>query len=648
MAGRGTNLAALIALVLLTAVWTWWACKEGAYFGAVAYPGIALLCAGLMLIGSRAAWGTRLALSRPAKAALGGMLGLAAWSALSAFWSPTPDIAVADAQRIFGYAVAFGVGLWLCILLGKRIHLAMAPLALAGLLAGIFTVATLLTGDDFVRYVDRGTLQFPIGYRNANAAFFLIALWPAATLAASRELDWRLRALALGAATLCLELAMLSQSRGSLIGAAAAIVVFLVASRDRARGVLWLVLAVIPALVVIPALSDLYQTAGTVGYEGTAEIRDAGRAALGGMLVAAVVGALVALLERRRPASDATLARANRVVAVGAAVLAVAGLLSFTIATGDPVGWVGDRVDEFLTQGSPQTDGSATRFGVNAGSERDDLWRVAVDDARDDPLLGLGGGGFQYSYLLGRSREGIQSARDAHSVELEIASELGFTGLALFGLAIIGAAAGAWRARGLGQPAAALSACALTVAAYWLAHSSLDWFWTYTGVTAPVFALLGSACAPASVAVDEAGPTRWRPLVAVGAAVLAVSVVPPYLSERYVSAAYDGWRTDPERAEADLDRARSLNPLSIDPLLAEGGIARAAGDPDRAVAAFEEAEEKRPEEWATHYFLSALHRRTDPARARAELDLALALNPLSTDLEALEERLTKDPRAPGP
>ena len=90
----------------------------------------------------------------------------------------------------------------------------------AGLFAGGVALVALLSGDDFRPYLDAGTLQYPIGYRNANAAFFLIAMWPAVALAANRELDWRLRAIALGTATLCLELGALSQSRGSMIGMA--------------------------------------------------------------------------------------------------------------------------------------------------------------------------------------------------------------------------------------------------------------------------------------------------------------------------------------------------------------------------------------------------------------------------------------------
>ncbi|MDQ3728137.1 MAG: hypothetical protein M3355_00960, partial [Actinomycetota bacterium] len=376
---RATTLAAATALSLLSAVWIWWACKEGAYFGAVMYPGLVVLCAGLILVGSRAAWGGALTLSTPTKFALGGLLGLGTWSALSALWSPAPDVAIADAQRILGYALAFGLGIWLRVLLRERSELAMAPLALAGLGAGGYTVALLLTGDDFGRYVDRGTLQLPIGYRNANAAFFLIAMLPAVSLAASRALDWRVRGVALASATLCLELAMLSQSRGSVVAAGVGLVVLLIASRERARTVGWLLLAVLPAIVVIPAVTDLFATGDVESYSGTVELRTAGRAALSGSLIALVVGAMGALAGRRVAQSERREARANRVAGLGAIALAVAAAVAFVVATGDPARWVEDRVDEFLTQGTPGVGQAQSRFEVNAGTERDDFWRVALE-----------------------------------------------------------------------------------------------------------------------------------------------------------------------------------------------------------------------------------------------------------------------------
>jgi tetratricopeptide (TPR) repeat protein len=209
----------------------------------------------------------------------------------------------------------------------------------------------------------------------------------------------------------------------------------------------------------------------------------------------------------------------------------------------------------------------------------------------------------------------------------------------LFAAAITAAAVGAMRARRLGPEPAWLSIIALTAAAYWLVHSSVDWFWPYPAITAPVLALLGSACAPALRIAGDVPRGRGRLVLTAGAAVLAISAVPPYLSERYVNSAYDEWRSDPSRAYDDLDRAHALNPLSADPLLAEGAIARANGDRGRAIDAFREAIDIRPEEWASYYNLASLYARRSPRLAREQLALAKQQNPLAPQIPALRERL---------
>ena len=620
----------------LLAVWAW---QYGGWFGSALYPGTVVLAAGLILLALFAPGRPRLA-GWPAMT-LAALIGLGAWSGISALWSPSPDIAIEDAQRILTYAMAFGLGLWACDLLGPRVELAMAPLAFAGLFAGALAVGTMLTTEDVRIVLDEGTLQHPIGYRNANAAFFLIAAWPAVGLAASPRLAWWLRGLALGTAALCFQLGALGQSRASIIAVAAALAVYLVVSRERARTMLWLALAVGPALLVIPALTDLYDAAQELGRAAIlAELDDTARAVATGTLVAAALGAMVALGGRMMTPSETAWRYANRAIVAGAVAVVIAGAVVFVAATGDPIGWIEDRAEEFQTQSSPGA-GDGTRFGFNAGTERDDLWRVALDDFDEDPLRGSGGGAYYYSYLKGRSEEGVTSAHDAHSVELEFLGELGLPGLLLVGVALVGAAGGALSARSVSGVAALLVASAMAAAAYWLAHASIDWFWTFPALTAGVLSLLGAAAAPAARQPLSGARGRGRLLIVAGAVLLALSVVPPYLSTRYVEQAYDEWRTDIDRAYDDLGRAADWNPLDEDPLLAEGGIAREAGDEARAIDAFEQAAEKRPEEWAAHYFLATLYLKSDPARARREAAIAASQNPLSERVEALRTRLER-------
>jgi tetratricopeptide (TPR) repeat protein len=309
---------------------------------------------------------------------------------------------------------------------------------------------------------------------------------------------------------------------------------------------------------------------------------------------------------------------------------------------GNPVSYAGDRVSEFLA-GEPDLTEESNRFTFNAGSNRSEVWRVAIDAARDDPIFGEGGGGFQFRY--NREREDpAQLAKDAHSVELEMLSELGIVGLALFAMAICGGFAGAIRARRLGPAAAHLSCGALAAAAYWLTHASIDWFWPYPAVTAPVFALLGAAAAPALIMPERmsASPLR-RPMIAV-IAVFVVTLIPPFLSESLVQRAFDTFRSDTEQAYADLDAAKKFNPLSDMPALTEGSVALALEDRERAIEAFREAIRKRPEEYVGHFFLALVYADSDPAQARSELAVVAELNPLETRIRSIQKKIERTER----
>ncbi len=528
--------AAILALGLLGATFTWWALVDGAYFATVMYPGVALLCIGLIILVTTAPWRASLAMSGPARLALLSLLGLAFWSLLSAFWSPTPDIAVEDAQRIVGYALVFGLGIWGCTLLGRRMELAVLPVVGAAAIVALITLIQLATAGVPVPFLEEdGTLQHPLAYRNANAAFFLVALWPALALAGSPRVHGAVRVGSFVTATACIELAILSQSRGSIPALAVALVVYLATSKDRLNALMWFVLAVLPASFSVLDASAMFDAAkGAGGVEkAVGEMNAAGSSGLLRLAVAAVIGVAAMKLEPRVRVSPKT---AVLVLAAVAAVAAVA----VVVKVGNPVSWTADRAEEFCA-GEADLSDETNRLTFRTGSNRCAIWSVALDVATDDPVFGEGGGGFQFRY--NRDRDQVsQLARDAHSVELEMLSELGIVGLALFVAAVIGAYAGAVRARRLGPSSAQLSCGALAGATYWLVHASADWFWPYPAVTAPAFALLGAAVAPALLMPDRETSPRSRRLLIVGTAIVALSVVPPFLSDRLVERSLDTFR----------------------------------------------------------------------------------------------------------
>ena len=92
--------------------------------------------------------------------------------------------------------------------------------------------------------------------------------------------------------------------------------------------------------------------------------------------------------------------------------------------------------------GADRPEAGAARL-TSVKSNRYDYWRVALRSFADHPLLGEGSGSFRVIWL--RERPYREAVRDAHSLYVETAAELGLAGLACL-LALGGVAAGAARA----------------------------------------------------------------------------------------------------------------------------------------------------------------------------------------------------------
>jgi hypothetical protein len=500
-ADRRRAFVAVWLALLLAAAWGWWAAKSGAYFGRVFYPGTVALAA-LALVIFVAVPPLRLRPRREAAIALGFLVALAAWTLLSILWTPTPDTALDDSTQVFAYALAFALGLWLRRLSANPLT-GLLPVAVAGAIAGLVAVVALSAGHHLTAYLHPdASFRYPLGYRNANGAFFLIALWPALTLASSMSINRWLRAAMLGVSTLCIELAILSQSRGSTIAVAISALVVFALSPARLRLAAYLGLAALPVLATLPALLDVYQHGAIAG--ALPFLRDAAVAVAFSVIVAMAIGAVSTRVERGIGLSPEVARRAERRLAIAAAVLAVTGFGAFVAAKGGPVHFVDQRLHEFTRGGYPDLSGQGARFGANIGSNRNDFWRVALHEGARLPLLGGGAGSFQLDYL--RERRSHETPTDPHSVEMLMLTELGIPGLLLFAGFVVMAAAGVARSR---PQHPALAAAALAAGAYWLVHSSYDWFWNYPAMTAPAICLLGAACAPRPAGSD--GPEKKNP-----------------------------------------------------------------------------------------------------------------------------------------
>ena len=624
---------------IASAIFIWWAWKDGAYFGVVFFPGAIIFYAALILLAIGVP--LRIKLDGPARVALLAISALAVWTLLSILWTDSNNGVVQDGERALLYATVFALGLWACRL-GDRRHLtALAAVAACGGAIGIVIILTLAGGTNVSEYFQDATLRFPIGYRNAEAAFLLICLWPTLALAAEGELPWQLRALLVGSATMLLELVVLAQSRGSLPAAAIALAVFIVLSPHRLRAAVYLALAAVPILPVMPTLLDLFQHGQDPQLVPL--MRDAARAialsSLASIALAAVclrvVGPRLNLGERR----ERWIARVLAAVAITAVV---AGSTVFLAQRGGPIHFIDQRASEFGALGYPDLSKQGARFGTNVGSNRHDFWRVAWDEFGEKPIAGGGAGSWQFAYL--DERRSGESPKDPHSAEFLFLSELGIVGFALFAAFAVAATWAGLRTRSRGASEAMLATGALTSGAYLLVHASYDWFWHYPAVTAPVLFLLGAAAAP-GLPTGNWRIGGWQRGAVAGAVALALLLaVPLFLSQRYANRAYGEYPQDPAAALSDLDRAADLNPYDPQPLYAKGVIESRGGQSAAATVSFRDAIDRQPINYAGHYFLANELQRSDPAVARAEVSEAMRLNPFDLKSRALARHLGLKPK----
>jgi len=633
---------AAIPLAVFGGVLAWWGWKSGGYFEVTFLPGTMIL---LGLVAAFLLFAPVVgALRGAALVSLTALVALAAWTLISGLWSPVPAVAFSDSQRALGYAAAFVIGAWSCLLLGRRMLLSLGPLALGGAVVAVITLIALWVGSNSKDFFETdATLRYPIGYRNAEAAFFLMATLPAIVLCVSRELPWQVRGILLGSSTLMLELAILAESRASVFAALIAVAVLIAVHPDRLRVLGWLTLAAIPALIALPWLLDVFQLdAGNSAAEihplhracAAMAVTSALSVAVG--LVGARFGSRFALPDRARTGISRAL------LGIVVAVLLV-GLVALFRSDGGPGGFINRRVDQ-LTAGTPNLASQGTRFGLNVSSDRGEFWRVAIHDFDRNPFGGDGAGGFRASYLQ-HGKPGVQP-EDPHSIEMLMLSELGIPGALLMLTFIGGGVVAILRTRRLGPEEATLAAGVLAIGAYWLAHASVDWFWSYAAITLPVPFAIGAAAAPAlrREGASERTPVRTgrtpvRTGLAAVAVVLALTMLPFFFSERDTNHAIRTWPADLAGAYGDLDNAADLNPWSSRALEAKAGIAIANGDSQLALSATDEGIKRTPDDWLLYYLRAQAQGSADLAGARQSLARAKLLSPHDPEIDDLARKL---------
>ena len=526
------------------------------------------------------------------------------WSFASIAWAEVPSTAWDGANRALVYLlvyIVFSVVAWrpgsAAIILG------IYAIGLA--VVGAVVVIDAAGSSDAALSLIKGRFAEPTGYPNAVSALFIGGFWPAVHLASRREVPWCLRGVLLAAAGLFAQISLMPQSRASLLVVPLALVFYLLVTPNRIRASVFLAFALGATALAAPAILDVFDVASNDGDIGAA-FSSAADAMLAACAALFIVGTAAGLIDRRIEVGESTAAIAGRIGAVLSLVAVVTGLVVAIVALDDPVGWAGDRWQDFKGDYDKGGFGSS-RFSGDLGSGRYDFWQVALNDEfAAAPLIGEGADNFAVGYLEHRDTD--DEPLYPHSLPIRLLVGTGLVGTLLFAGFLVAAAVAAFRCRARAPDplARGVAAVALATAAYFFLHSSGDWLWTCAAITMPVMAWLGIAGGGLRHRTPTASPTSgFRRVTRIGlaaaGAVLAVAAVAslglPWISAQLTDSAADGWPADPEQAFSRLDTARELNPLSARPDLVAGTIAIRDDRPQQARAAFARASEREPTNW---------------------------------------------------
>ena len=426
--------------------------------------------------------------SWPGRMALAGLALMWAWTLVSISWAPLAEPAADSGERLLLYLGALTAAA--ALLSERRLARAVEPALAAGALVviGYGLSGRLLPG---VIHLDHsapagGRLEQPLTYWNAEGALAAMGLALCARLAGDPTRPAHMR-IAGGAAAAPLGMGVyLSYSRGAIAAGVLGLVVLLAAAptRSQLRGIG----VGLAGGLVAGAVSAAFP--GVASLEGGAAARELD----GGLMLAILAGLMAAAgfacARIARAETDGALdvrpfqARRLPAVAAGLVALTLAGLL---------IGGLQEKGGDTGRARNPD----AARL-TSLGSRRYDYWRIGREAFFDHPLKGVGAAGFRVLWLRQRPVEG--AALDVHSLELELATELGLVGLLPLGLLLVGV--GVAGARTLRRDPALLAG-GMAAAVVWVVHASFDWDWQMPAVSLPALVIAGALIAASESPADR-------------------------------------------------------------------------------------------------------------------------------------------------
>ena len=580
---------------------------------------VALLC--LIMLASH----PREGLSPPLLVVAGALALFAIWTLASGGWSDAPGRALIEFDRALVYVLAllvFG-------LLGadpKYLRWMVRGIGIAALTVCAISLTTRLLPDVWpITYQGLGVgLSYPVTYANTLGLLAAVGLIISFGLTASEHEPRSVRVVAAAAMPVFGSVLVLVLSRGAVACAALGLIVFAVVARP--RGLLPGIAAGAPATaiaVIVTYHADLLVSDNPV----SSAARDQGErvAIVVGLCVAgaALLRGLLLRIDDSLAGLRLDLPAQRRIHRAGLAALTVV-LIAAAVAVDLP-----RQYERLVDTGAPARtevgDDPRARLTDPRNNDRLTFWGVALDGFKEAPFRGHGARTFELSWQLERPTPVI--LKDAHSLYLEVMSELGLVGLVLLAAAILGILISLGRrSRG---PDRALYGTIFAAAIAWAVAAGIDWHWEMPVVTLWFFALGGAAIARVPTDPPRDPAPALLPRLAVAAACCALLLVPVRLAlsqdrlESGLSALQLG-RCD--RATKAAERSLDAIGGRPEPYEIEATCALIDRQPSSAMRLMSQALRRDPANWRLHYGLAVTQARAgrDPRRSA---NAALRLNP---------------------
>lgn len=597
------------------------------------------------------------------------LLALAVLTACSITWAANPSEAWLEANRTLAYSAVFAAAVALAHSVPGRWSALVGAITLSAVAISAYAVLTKIFPGALNPDEIYARLREPFGYWNSVGLAAALGVPGCLWLGTRRAGHQALNALAYPALGLLVLTMLLSFSRGAVLAAVLGSVFWLATVPRRLRAAALLIAGVGGGgLIAAWAFGQGALTDDRVPVE----LRNAVGLQLGLLVVVmlgllALVGLGIGFVRAQWAPSLLMRDRAGVALIAALALAGLGGVVAASLGDRGLTGSISGRWEQLTDPSAalPRNDNSRL---TSAGSVRARYWDEALRIFEDNPGVGVGAGG--YATVRKRYRTADPAVRHAHGYVVQTLADLGLAGLAV-SLALLAAwLASAARATGLrrrdrGRPYTPERIGLLTLFAVVVVFgvsSFLDWTWFVPANAAVALLAAGwlagrGPLGPRGREQDERAPLpagdlaqrlrsgvreRPRAISAAAAALLVLAAAwtayQPQRADTIAQNALDTLSTgDADAAREQAQRARDINPLSLDPLYALWTIEASAGRNSAARAALEQAvrlQPANPDPWTrlAEFELNTLKR---PKVALTAIRPALYLDPRSSDAVAV-------------